>query len=996
VLGGILAIDTVSRLGTRTAALDATGYLAIKQGGTLRYSGTTNESTTRRLFMDNGAATIDVVNADTTLTWDDDSNAIKNGNFTKAGAGTLTLADPLTGGSQTITVDGGSLILTGANTNGGGVTINAGTLQVNNSGRLGAGAIVNNGQLQFFYGGGVNVVLSQAISGTGSIVKNGAGSLSLSGAVSSSGSITAQGGTLRLQSELAAPITIGDGATLATGTNASIGFAAAGLTGSLTLAGGSSSVFRIDTGTNHDRFYVDQENQLTISGTHTITPVLVGTPATDEAFPVIDYVGSFQGNFEDFQLPPGTRFELVNNIENTSIDLVYRGGELLWSGGTGDWDIDLTPNWTLGGSSTNFYVADRARFDDTATSGAVNLVGTIAPFTTTFQNETLAYTLSGAALSGTGSVVKSGAATTTFLMASSYSGTTTVNAGKLRIGDGGTTGDIGSGAITVASGATLELNRSNAVPDAVDLDYKITPKLRKVSGAGDVVLTGGAILCNYPGAGLGFTETNSWDQFSGILRVKGNSEFRTIRNGSTAMGTGSIVLGDGTSNGFLSQIEGSWTWTNSIAVEGAENAIINRSAAIAGGRIMKLQGVISGSGGLRLRDATATMTDVNKGYVMTASNTLSGTLTIDAGVPLRVGGLPGNTDVTQLNADAFGSLGGGAVVNHGTLTFSRTDAHTVTNAINGSGSIRIGIPAAANLGNTSTQVVTYTGQATYAGSTTVNNGTLLLDSGASIAGSTLTVSAGATLGGAGTITAAVQVAGTLSPGQGVGTLTLGATTLSGSYVCDVNGTQSDRLTAGDLNLTGSTLQIQGTPTASSYTIATYTGTLVGSFGGTLPDGYELNTSQAGEIRLVKSGSDFSNWLSAFFPGETNSAVIGLNADPDADGIPNGVEFVLKNGNPAEANGTVMPTSTRVGDVLIYRFERDDRAKGANAGVTLTVEAGNGLQSWPKSYAIGSASQSPVSITNDTDSGPDTVTVEIPLEGAMSQFARLKVTLVSPN
>jgi autotransporter-associated beta strand protein len=128
----------------------------------------------------------------------------------------------------------------------------------------------------------------------------------------------------------------------------------------------------------------------------------------------------------------------VNNTENSSIDLVYKGGELLWTGGTGDWDIDLTPNWTLAGNATNFFAADRALFNDTATTGNVNLVGAIAPITTKFQNSTLAYTLAGAALSGTGSVIKDGSATTTFLMPSSYSGTTTVNAGKLRIGDGGT------------------------------------------------------------------------------------------------------------------------------------------------------------------------------------------------------------------------------------------------------------------------------------------------------------------------------------------------------------------------------------------------------------------------------------------------------------------------------------------------------------------------------------------------------------------------------
>ena len=105
LLGGTLSIDSIARLGTRTAPLDNTGYLAVKSGGKLRYTGTVNESVSRRLFMDNGAATIDIVNADTTLTWDDDSNVAKTGNFTKAGAGSLVLADPLTGSTQTVHID---------------------------------------------------------------------------------------------------------------------------------------------------------------------------------------------------------------------------------------------------------------------------------------------------------------------------------------------------------------------------------------------------------------------------------------------------------------------------------------------------------------------------------------------------------------------------------------------------------------------------------------------------------------------------------------------------------------------------------------------------------------------------------------------------------------------------------------------------------------------------------------------------------------------------
>ena len=132
LLGGTLEVDALSRLGNRTAGGDNTGYLAIKNGATFIYTGA-GESTARRLYMDTGAATIEVTDANATLDWDDDNNSLKSGNFTKTGAGTLKLADPLTGATQTVTVGGGTLWLTGASTYGGATAVNTGTLRLDGS-----------------------------------------------------------------------------------------------------------------------------------------------------------------------------------------------------------------------------------------------------------------------------------------------------------------------------------------------------------------------------------------------------------------------------------------------------------------------------------------------------------------------------------------------------------------------------------------------------------------------------------------------------------------------------------------------------------------------------------------------------------------------------------------------------------------------------------------------------------------------------------------------
>ena len=58
-------------------------------------------------------------------------------------------------------------------------------------------------------------------------------------------------------------------------------------------------------------------------------------------------------------------------------------------------------------------------------------------------------------------LVKSGDGTLTLTGANSHTGTTAVNVGTLQIGNNGTTGTLGSGNVTIASGANLTFNRSD-------------------------------------------------------------------------------------------------------------------------------------------------------------------------------------------------------------------------------------------------------------------------------------------------------------------------------------------------------------------------------------------------------------------------------------------------------------------------------------------------------------------------------------------------------
>ena len=128
-------------------------------------------------------------------------------------------------GNVTVTkIGAGTLILAGNSTYSGSTVINAGTLQIGNGGTGGAlsanGTITNNGTLVFKRSNtvaqGTNFSTA-AITGTGSIIQNGSGNLTLNAANTYSGGTTLNTGTLVIGNAAAAgtgTITQTDGTSL--------------------------------------------------------------------------------------------------------------------------------------------------------------------------------------------------------------------------------------------------------------------------------------------------------------------------------------------------------------------------------------------------------------------------------------------------------------------------------------------------------------------------------------------------------------------------------------------------------------------------------------------------------------------------------------------------------------------------------------------------------------------------------------------------------------
>jgi autotransporter-associated beta strand protein len=160
---------------------------------------------------------------------------------------------------------------------------------------------------------------------------------------------------------------------------------------------------------------------------------------------------------------------LVSYIAAAPANLTWNnaGGATPSDGQT--WDINNNKNWNNGSSPNTVYTdGSNVTFNDannaTANGGAnvnaynVTLNTLVAPALVTVNNSLGNYTISGTGtIGGTGSLTKSGAATLTLSTPNTYSGGTTVTAGKLLIEPTSpTTSALPNGALSI-SGGTVQL-----------------------------------------------------------------------------------------------------------------------------------------------------------------------------------------------------------------------------------------------------------------------------------------------------------------------------------------------------------------------------------------------------------------------------------------------------------------------------------------------------------------------------------------------------------
>lgn len=955
------------------------------------------------------------------------------GGLTKLGAGTLTLSGTNTYAGP-VAVNNGTLALTGANATTAvslGSATSTGNLAMGQS--LSLNSLVTVGLGGSIVGGSSTVstlTLNQAAgilnltalggatgnAGNLSLVRTGAGTFNVAGSTNQLVDATISGGSVQLSSLATQNLTLGNCTVAITNLQAGIPAITAGT--SFTASGPVT---------------------LKVSGSLTTgIQSVIGYPAGG----TIGGAGIGAFTLETSSLPRGTAATLVDDVASHSVALsVSTSNPLAWKGNQGAaWNINSTNNWTMGGFVERYLEGDVTVFDDSASTTNVSLEGNVAPATVTFTHTAKDYTLSGSgAITGTTGLIKNGDGTLTLTNSNTYAGTTAVNAGTLRIGNGTTDGGI-AGPITVGAGGTLDFRVSGTPTHAGSItnDGVLT-----FDTAGTLTLAGSL-------DGYGNTCVKSGS--GRVVFTGGNSYGGTI--GITA---GTFQIGDGVANG-----------TSSGTYEIAAGAFLRIERATAAAPVWS---AITGAGTLALNSAQAVDASAQWGS-LTLPAGFTGTLRVEKG---RVGFNSGNT-----------SLGGASkvevLVGAQLLAFSSANPYTAPVDIAGGGWGESGYPDGLRLAASST--ATWAGNVTliadsgimaqrlsnftitgaisgpfqcefYVGDPVGDSGILTVaptaaaqnsyastkingrPSASVVAGNAYAFSsgplqvAGAILklngnsfsfanlsGSVGSIGNyhASSAAGLSVGADGSSTAFSGVISDGGSAPLALVKTGSGILTlTGANSYTGTTTVNQGTLSitvpylgnASTVTIATgakldlATGTAVDTVGKLVLGGVSVPPGTYNALDAT-FGSYFtgSGSLLVLAPYEAWAALKGLDSsnnglgqDPDHDGLSNLMEFYL-NGNPLASDPAMLPVQTLDATYVTFSFSRRDDA--AAAVTSEAAQYGSDLLGWTD-VPLGTSSSGPDAngvIVTVTPNGaaPDSIVVQIPrsLAPAGELFVRLKV------
>lgn len=389
----------------------------------------------------------------------------------------------------------------------------------------------------------------------------------------------------------------------------------------------------------------------------------------------------------------------------------------------------------------------------------------------------------------------------TWTLTGTNTGTWTIVQGTLKIGNGGTSGDITGGLVnsgTVIFDRSDDLTYGGVISSFGDVEKRNTNELTLTatqSLTGIFTVSQGTLRIGNGGT-VGFV-TNTLVNNSKIIFDRSN----TVSHTGAISGTGSVekvgantvrftsdltYTGGTTINAGVFQV-GNNTTTGSLTGD----VINNGTLTFFRSNDYTFAGNISGSGNF---------SKLGAGKLTLTGNLLSsGTKTISTGT-LEIG-----------DGSTSGSVSGN-IANATGLIFNKSNTWTYSNVISGAG------PFSHNGAGTTV----FTGANTYTGVTTVNAGNMQING--SLNSTTTTINANGTLSGSGSVRNVVNN-GTVQAGNSTpGTLgIIGTYTQTGQLNARINGnSQSDTLNITGAATLGGTLHIIPTggnlPTSQTYTI----------------------------------------------------------------------------------------------------------------------------------------------------------------------------------
>lgn len=499
---------------------------------------------------------------------------------------------------------------------------------------------------------------------------------------------------------------------------------------------------------------------------------------------------------------------------------------------------------------------------------------------------------------GSFGITKQGNNTLSLTGTNTYSGTTTVTGtGTLQIGNGGTTGTLGSGAVTISSG-TLAFNRSNDFTVSNNITSTAgTGTLNKL-GAGKLTLSGTNTVGSNINASAGTLEITGTTTIDG--GAANNQGFLTVAgNTSVTVSSGGSLEVKGTTGGTKpnSIVGQNAAGTSSVVVNGGSFTVGGNTGFVLGNNLNTATGVLTITSGTATITAGSAAIGNVQNFVAMGRDNANGIINLDGGTLAtgrqfvrdgNGGGTAGagtaifNFNGGTLQAQANQTAGNGwfetattgnfQVV---TTTVKAGGARIDTNGFNTN--INTVLAHDSALGATLDGGLTKRGAGTlslgaantYTGATRIEAGTLALGSNGSISGTLL-------LGQSGVSTGTLDVTAKASYSQadisGSGTIIIG----TGKTVT-ATGNVAPGFSPGNLNVTGGftldgtaglTMELAGNGGVAGTDFDFMAITEALTYGGALSivsfGGYNIN--QAGTYDLFDFGSDAGGFASVSFGG----------------------------------------------------------------------------------------------------------------------------------